>query len=305
MGLLDDLQRALVNAAQAAQRTVEEEARRQQAGKAGAAPSGPAAVAPDPDPPLPRTPGRRLAIVTCMDTRGRLERALGLRPGDAHILRNAGGIVTDDVLRSLLVSHHALGTRQIFVIGHTDCAMATFRDEDLRAHIQRRTGATVSLPFGSFTDLEDNVRRQVARVRDHPGIPDAVAVRGFVFDLRSGTLRELDAAAARPTTSEPTSSARRGGRLQRERLERVAPAAPSMVSAEPSDDDFRRKVDAMASGEPEALGVLSPAASAFDLTGDAGPEPLSLEGRDMLRAILLGEALDEPKGRRTRRPHPR
>ena len=286
MGLFDELRRELAHVAEAAKSAAEEEARRQ-AGKQNA--SVPANAP-------PRAPARRLAVVTCMDTRGHLERALGLRPGDAHILRNAGGLVTDDVLRSLVVSHHALGTREIFVVGHTDCAMMRFRDADLRAQIPQKTGASAPLSLGSFTDLEESVRRQVARVRSHPCIPAQVSVRGFVFDLRSGALRELKKEDA-PAGESGMAQGRVDGRLQRQGLERIAPALPSMPPG-PSGEDFRRKVEAMTGGEPDALGALSVGAAAAATEASS----LTFGPRDVLRAIVLSGALDEPRGRRALRP---
>jgi carbonic anhydrase len=109
------------------------------------------------------------------------------------VIRNAGGVVTDDVLGSLVISHHLLGTQEMMVIGHTDCGMLTFRDEELRARLTQATGVAAAEParFHAFDDLEENLRVQVGRVRAHPWIPDAVPVRGFVYDVRSGALREV------------------------------------------------------------------------------------------------------------------
>ena len=137
-------------------------------------------------------PRRKLAVLTCMDTR--LSRAtLGLAEGDAHILRNAGGIVTEDVLRSLLVSHHLLGTEEFLIINHTDCGLMGMSDEAIRGRIRSRTGSETSGPatFHAFTDLDQNVRRQVEKVRRHPWVPQAIPIRGFVYDVSSGQLREV------------------------------------------------------------------------------------------------------------------
>lgn len=137
-------------------------------------------------------PRRKLAVLTCMDTR--LSRAtLGLAEGDAHILRNAGGIVTEDVLRSLLVSHYMLGTEEFLIINHTDCGLLGTNEKEIRERIRKHTGQEVSVPasFHTFTDLEKNVRRQLERVRSHPGLPSGLPVRGFVYDVATGCLREV------------------------------------------------------------------------------------------------------------------
>ncbi|MBI4513726.1 MAG: carbonic anhydrase [Gemmatimonadetes bacterium] len=140
-------------------------------------------------------PARKLAIVACMDARLDVEQILGLKPGDAHIIRNAGGIVTEDALRSLLISHYLLGTREWMVINHTDCGMLTFRDEDLRTRLQGSTGTAVVSPahFYAFTDLEENVRQQVQKLKSHPWVPEDVPVRGFIYDVKTGRLREVGA----------------------------------------------------------------------------------------------------------------
>lgn len=137
-------------------------------------------------------PERKLAIVTCMDTRLSI-RTLGLKTGDAHIIRNAGGIVTDDAVRSLVVSHYLLGTEEIMVINHTDCGLMHSTEQDLRTRIQNRTGTDVVAPafFYTFKDIEDNVRRQLQKLHTHPWIPKTIPVRGFVYDVTSGLLREI------------------------------------------------------------------------------------------------------------------
>lgn len=142
---------------------------------------------------LPTPPARRLAVVACMDARLVVESILGLKAGDAHIIRNAGGLVTNDTLRSLLISHHLLGTVEFIIMNHTDCGLLTFQDEELKAKLERDTGTSAEAPasFHTFTDLDENVRQQVAKVRSHPWIPEAVAVRGFVYDVKSGRLREV------------------------------------------------------------------------------------------------------------------
>jgi len=143
---------------------------------------------------LSAPPVRKLAVVTCMDARLTVEEMLGLKTGDAHIIRNAGGIATEDVLRSLIISHQKLGTREFVVINHTDCGMLSFKDHELRDELERDTGETTDEPahFHAFEDLEENVREQVQRIRSHPWIPDSIPVRGFVFDVKTGKLHEVE-----------------------------------------------------------------------------------------------------------------
>ena len=137
-------------------------------------------------------PARKLAILTCMDTRLSI-RTLGLKTGDAHIIRNAGGIVTDDTLRSLLVSHYLLGTEEFMVINHTDCGLMNTSEQDLRTRIQNRTGAVAIAPgyFYAFQNLEENVRQQLQKLSTHPWIPKTVAIRGFIYDVATGHLCEI------------------------------------------------------------------------------------------------------------------
>ena len=141
---------------------------------------------------LTPSPERKLAILTCMDTRLSI-RTLGLRTGDAHIIRNAGGIVTDDSLRSLLVSHYLLGTEEFMVINHTDCGLMRTTEQDLRARIENSTGTTAIAPtrFYAFQDLDENVHHQLQKLRAHPWIPKKVSLRGFVYDVVTGRLREI------------------------------------------------------------------------------------------------------------------
>lgn len=132
-----------------------------------------------------------------MDARLTVEQILGLNTGDAHVIRNAGGIVTEDALRSLIISHHLLGTQEFLIINHSDCGMLTFRDEELRRRLEKETGTAVVAPvhFHAFPDLEDNVRRQIERVRSHPWIPKQIPVRGFIYDVQKGKLREVQPTA--------------------------------------------------------------------------------------------------------------
>ncbi len=137
-------------------------------------------------------PERKLAVLTCMDTR-LSTRTLGLQEGEAHIIRNAGGIVTDDTLRSLIVSHYLLGTEEFMVINHTDCGLMHTTEHDLRTRIQNRAGTAAVAPafFYAFQDVDENVRHQLQKLRGHPWIPKEVVVRGFVYDVLSGLLREI------------------------------------------------------------------------------------------------------------------
>ena len=142
---------------------------------------------------LPMPPARKLAIVACMDARLMPDQILGLKTGDAHVIRNAGGIVTEDALRSLIISHHLLGTEEFIIINHTDCGMLTFKDEELHSRLQEETGVATVAPvhFHAFEDLEANVRQQVQRVKSHPWVPGHISVRGFIYDVKTGRLSEV------------------------------------------------------------------------------------------------------------------
>jgi carbonic anhydrase len=142
---------------------------------------------------LPKPPGKKLAILACMDARLTVELFLGLNTGEAHIIRNAGGIATEDAIRSLLISHYLLGTQEFMVINHTDCGMLTFKDADLLERLEREKGVAVLAPshFHTFDNLEANVRRQVGRIRSHHWIPKEVPVRGFIYDVKTGKLDEV------------------------------------------------------------------------------------------------------------------
>ena len=142
---------------------------------------------------LPMPPSRKLAVLACMDARLTVSQLLGLKTGEAHIIRNAGGIVTEDALRSLIISLHLLGTQEFMIINHTDCGMLTFQDEDLRKKLQQQTGTAVVSPvyFHAFANLEENVRQQIQRVKSHPWIPKRVPVRGFIYDVKTGKLSEV------------------------------------------------------------------------------------------------------------------
>lgn len=140
-------------------------------------------------------PRRRLAVLACMDSRILFERCLGLHPGDAHMIRNAGGIATDDAIRSLIISHHLLGTQEFIIINHTDCGLLRVKEYELRAHLTSKMNAIASEPahFYAFDDLEANLREQVRKVKSHPWIPNHIPVRGFIYDVKTGRLTEVEA----------------------------------------------------------------------------------------------------------------
>jgi carbonic anhydrase len=136
-------------------------------------------------------PSRRLAIVTCMDSRLDVFAALGLHDGEAHVLRNAGGVITDDVIRSLAVSQRRLGTRTVMLIHHTDCGMAKLTDDGFRQELLEATGVAPAFAIESFSDVDADVRQSVLRVRRSPFVPHRDAVRGFVYDVDTHLLREI------------------------------------------------------------------------------------------------------------------
>jgi carbonic anhydrase len=139
---------------------------------------------------LPAPPARKVAVVTCMDARLDPAQFLGLNPGDAHVIRNAGGRAAD-AIRSLVISQHLLGTREVVVIHHTDCGMLTFTDEQLRQKLRDELGVTSEQEFLPFSDLEQSVRDDVAIIRASPLLLKDVPVRGFIYDVRTGRLHEL------------------------------------------------------------------------------------------------------------------
>ena len=147
---------------------------------------------------LAMPPAKKLAVVACMDARLVISKILGTKEGDAHVIRNAGGIVTEDALRSLLISHYLLGTQEFMIINHTDCGMLTFKDEELHARLQKETGNDAIIPtrFYAFSELDANVRAQIQRIKLHPWFPKHVPVRGFVYDVKTGRLREVSAEAS-------------------------------------------------------------------------------------------------------------
>jgi carbonic anhydrase len=151
---------------------------------------------------LPIRPARKLAIVACMDSRLDFEQFLGLKTGDAHIIRNSGGLVTEDVLRSLIISSHLLGTRTFYVIHHTDCGMLISSDEKLRDKLKAETGHDASqLHFHFFPDLEESVKQQVQTIRSNYFLPPDIDVHGFVYDVRTGKLQEIRETAEETRTA--------------------------------------------------------------------------------------------------------
>ena len=140
---------------------------------------------------LPLPPATKTAIVACMDARLNVYGALGLTEGDAHVIRNAGGVVTDDAIRSLAISQRLLGTQEIILIHHTDCGMLTFTDDDFKRSIEEDTGIRPEWAAEAFPDLDADVRQSIARIKASPFIPHKDAIRGFVYEVETGRLREL------------------------------------------------------------------------------------------------------------------
>jgi carbonic anhydrase len=141
--------------------------------------------------PLPLPPAKHVAVVACMDARLDVYRILGLKEGEAHVIRNAGGVVTDDEIRSLTISQRLLGTREIILIHHTDCGMLTFTDDQFKRSIQDETGIKPPWAAEAFPNLEEDVRQSIARIKASPFIPHKDAIRGFVFDVATGKLNEV------------------------------------------------------------------------------------------------------------------
>ena len=138
---------------------------------------------------LPIPPAKQIAIVACMDARLEMGALLGLEEGDAHVIRNAGGVVTDDVIRSLTISQRLLGTREVMLIHHTDCGMLTFSEAELKEAIQKETGIRPPFAMDAFSDLEEDVRQSIARIKASPFIVHKDAIRGFVYEVETGRLR--------------------------------------------------------------------------------------------------------------------
>ena len=140
---------------------------------------------------LASAPAKAVAVVACMDARLDIHKILGLQEGDAHVIRNAGGLVTDDALRSLLISQRLLGTRAVVVIQHTDCGMLTMREEEVRREVEEETGEPLPFPLLGFADLERETATAVTRIRSAGFLPHTDAVRGFIYDVATGSLQEV------------------------------------------------------------------------------------------------------------------
>jgi carbonic anhydrase len=156
----------------------------------------------------PATGPRKVAVVACMDARIDVYAILGLQEGEAHVIRNAGGAVTDDVIRSLLVSQRLLGTEEIMLVHHTECGMLTFTDDAVKAQVQADTGVRPAFALEAFADLEEEVRQSLARIAASPFVPRKESVRGFVYEVETGLLREVSPAGDQATP-------RHGGRFDR------------------------------------------------------------------------------------------
>jgi carbonic anhydrase len=140
---------------------------------------------------LPMPPGRQVAVLACMDARLVPSRVLGLEEGDAHVIRNAGGVVDDDAIRSLAISQNLLGTREIILLHHTDCGMLTFTDDEFTAQLEASTGQRPDWRPRAFTDAAEDVRSGIAAIRESPFVPHTDAVRGFIYEVETGRLREV------------------------------------------------------------------------------------------------------------------
>ncbi|MGH3684948.1 MAG: beta-class carbonic anhydrase [Pseudonocardiaceae bacterium] len=141
--------------------------------------------------PLPLPPAKQVAVVACMDARLDVYRILGLNEGEAHVIRNAGGVVTDDEIRSLAISQRLLGTQEIILIHHTDCGMLTFTDDQFKKSLQDDTGIKPAWSAEAFPDLDEDVRQSIARIKASPFVPNKHSIRGFVFDVATGKLNEV------------------------------------------------------------------------------------------------------------------
>jgi carbonic anhydrase len=140
---------------------------------------------------LPLPPSTKVAVLACMDARLDVHKILGLREGEAHVIRNAGGVATDDAIRSLVISQRLLGTEEIILIHHTDCGMLTFTDDEVKRKIQSETGIKPQFALEAFANLEEDVRQSIARIKANPFIPRKGAIRGFIYDVRTGRLIEV------------------------------------------------------------------------------------------------------------------
>jgi carbonic anhydrase len=140
---------------------------------------------------LPMPPGKQTAVLACMDARLNVYGILGLQEGEAHVIRNAGGVATDDAIRSLVISQRLLGTREVVLIHHTDCGMLTFTDDAVKRQIQDEVGIKPEFSLEAFPDLDEDVQQSIARIKSNPFIPHTDQVRGFVYEVETGKLREV------------------------------------------------------------------------------------------------------------------
>ncbi|HEY1420687.1 MAG TPA: carbonic anhydrase [Candidatus Dormibacteraeota bacterium] len=144
---------------------------------------------------LPMPPAKHLAVLACMDARLDVHKILGLQEGEAHVIRNAGGVATDDAIRSLTISQRLLGTKEIVLLHHTDCGMLTFKDDDVKAKIEKEVGIRPQFALEAFDSLEGDVEQSIARIKASPFIPNKTNIRGFVYDVKTGRLDEVRVAA--------------------------------------------------------------------------------------------------------------
>ena len=144
---------------------------------------------------LPMPPAKHVAVLACMDARLDVHKILGLEEGEAHVIRNAGGVATDDAIRSLVISQRLLGTNEIILIHHTDCGMLTFKDDEVKRKIESEVGIRPPFALEAFSSLEEDVRQSIARIQASPFIPNKTNVRGFIYDVRTGRLNEVSVAA--------------------------------------------------------------------------------------------------------------
>jgi carbonic anhydrase len=140
---------------------------------------------------LPMPPAKHVAVLACMDARLDVHKILGLQEGEAHVIRNAGGVATDDAIRSLVISQRLLGTKEIILIHHSDCGMLTFKDDEVKGQIEKETGIRPQFALEAFSNLEADVEQSIARIKASPFIPDKTSVRGFVYDVKTGRLNEV------------------------------------------------------------------------------------------------------------------
>ena len=145
---------------------------------------------------LPLPPAKHVVVLACMDARLDVHKILGLQEGDAHVIRNAGGVATDDAIRSLTISQRLLGTTEIILIHHTDCGMLTFKDDAVKSQIEKETGIRPAFALEAFSDLDEDVRQSIGRIKASPFIPHKDKIRGFVYDVRTGRLAEVGVPAA-------------------------------------------------------------------------------------------------------------